>query len=157
MGLDGGTIITRTDVLRGQSWRMAQADTSRSTRGGTVSTSNVYQDPQAGAETRRVVVWTTCALSGVPLVTPILADPLGHLVNKEALLELLLARKGVFADEAARHRYENLLRSSKPGAWDHIKSLKDMLTVHLTPQPTPAAAAVGGENTTATGTAAAGG
>ena len=53
MGLDGGTIITRTDVLRGQSWRMAQADTSRSTRGGTVSTSNVYQDPQADAQTRR--------------------------------------------------------------------------------------------------------
>ena len=48
-------------------------------------------------------------------------------------------------------RYENFLRSSKPGAWDHVKSLKDMLTVHLTPEPT--AAAVGGESTTATGTA----
>jgi hypothetical protein len=53
---------------------------------------------------RRLVVWTTCALSGAPLVPPILADPLGRLVNKEPLLELLLARKGVFADEAARHR-----------------------------------------------------
>lgn len=39
MGLDGGTYITRSDVLRGQSWELAQADNSRSTRGGNASTS----------------------------------------------------------------------------------------------------------------------
>ncbi len=37
MGLDGGTYITRSDVLRGQSWDMATADNTRSTRGGNVS------------------------------------------------------------------------------------------------------------------------
>lgn len=37
MGLDGGTYITRSDVLRGQSWDMATADKSRSTRGGNVT------------------------------------------------------------------------------------------------------------------------
>lgn len=37
MGLDGGTYITRSDVLRGQSWDMATADNSRSTRGGNVA------------------------------------------------------------------------------------------------------------------------
>lgn len=34
MGLDGGTIATRSDVLRRQSSRVAQNDTSRSSRGG---------------------------------------------------------------------------------------------------------------------------
>lgn len=38
MGLDGGTYITRSDVLRGQSWELATADNSRSTRGGNAST-----------------------------------------------------------------------------------------------------------------------
>lgn len=36
MGLDGGTYITRSDVLRGQSWELNKAETSRSTRGGAV-------------------------------------------------------------------------------------------------------------------------
>jgi hypothetical protein len=37
MGLDGGTIISRSDVIRGQSWRVNEADSSsRSTRGGQV-------------------------------------------------------------------------------------------------------------------------
>ena len=40
MGLDGGTYITRSDVLRGQSWELATADNSRSTRGGNASTSS---------------------------------------------------------------------------------------------------------------------
>jgi hypothetical protein len=38
MGLDGGTKITRSDVLRGASWRLATADGSKSTRGGAIST-----------------------------------------------------------------------------------------------------------------------
>ena len=36
MGLDGGTIITRNDVLRRQSQELNKADSSRSTRGGAV-------------------------------------------------------------------------------------------------------------------------
>lgn len=47
MGLDGGTYITRSDVLRGQSWELAQADNSRSTRGGNAST--------CAARTRNIV------------------------------------------------------------------------------------------------------
>lgn len=47
MGLDGGTYITRSDVLRGQSWELATADNSRSTRGGNASTS--------AAKTRNVI------------------------------------------------------------------------------------------------------
>lgn len=37
MGLDGGTYITRSDVLRGQSWELNKAENSRSTRGGAVT------------------------------------------------------------------------------------------------------------------------
>lgn len=44
MGLDGGTKITRSDVLRGQSWRMSQRDNSHSTRGGCINTSAIYQE-----------------------------------------------------------------------------------------------------------------
>jgi hypothetical protein len=43
MGLDGGTQITRSDVLRGSSWRLANCDSSRSTRGGAVSAAGTYQ------------------------------------------------------------------------------------------------------------------
>ena len=37
MGLDGGTYITRSDVLRGQSWELNSKEDSRSTRGGAVT------------------------------------------------------------------------------------------------------------------------
>jgi hypothetical protein len=46
-----GTKISRSDVLRGQSWRMSQADGSRSTRGGCVT--NTYQEKQLDPQTRR--------------------------------------------------------------------------------------------------------
>ena len=38
-----GTYITRSDVLRGQSWAMNAADSSRSTRGGTISHAATYR------------------------------------------------------------------------------------------------------------------
>lgn len=46
---------------------------------------------------RRTVLWTTCALSGLPLVPPIMADALGQLYNKQAVLEHLLAAKAAAA------------------------------------------------------------
>lgn len=52
MGLDGGTYITRSDVLRGQSWDMATADNSRSTRGGTVN--STLKRKKMDAETARL-------------------------------------------------------------------------------------------------------
>ena len=51
MGLDGGTYITRSDVLRGASWALSTADTSRSSRGGNVQSGTVFKrrrlDPRA--------------------------------------------------------------------------------------------------------------
>lgn len=52
----------------------------------------------------REVAWVSCALSGQPLKAPVVADPTGQLLNKDAALELLLGRKGAFADAAAEHR-----------------------------------------------------
>ncbi len=43
MGLDGGTYITRSDVLRGASWALSTADTSRSSRGGNVQAGTVFK------------------------------------------------------------------------------------------------------------------
>ena len=51
MGLDGGTYITRSDVLRGASWALSTADMSRSSRGGNVQAGTVFKrrrlDPRA--------------------------------------------------------------------------------------------------------------
>lgn len=91
MGLDGGTIISRNDVLRGASWRLSQADGSRSSRGGAVS--EVYRDPALDDATRRAVVWSTCALSGLPLAPPLVADEAGQLFNRSAIVEHLAAAR----------------------------------------------------------------
>lgn len=46
MGLDGGTVVSRSDHLRRSSWRVNEANAgSRSTRGGAVSGSDVYRPP----------------------------------------------------------------------------------------------------------------
>lgn len=49
----------------------------------------------------RQTKWSICSLSGQPLHPPIVADFLGSLYNKEAVLEFLLGRAGHFADEGA--------------------------------------------------------
>lgn len=55
----------------------------------------------------------TCALSGEPLREPVVACRMGNLVNKQALLERLLAR-------------------DVPQKLAHVKSLKDVVTVRVT-------------------------
>ncbi|BDA48469.1 Replication termination factor 2 [Coccomyxa sp. Obi] len=130
MGLDGGTYITRSDVLRGQSWDMATADNTRSTRGGNVA--STLKRKELDRDSARETSWTTCSISGQPLQDPISADYLGHLYNREAVVEFLLGRNGSFADEGAEHRYLNQLRVAGT-AFDHLHSLRDIFKVHLTP------------------------
>jgi len=73
--------------------------------------------------------WRTCALSGAALAAPIVADAVGHLLNKDAVIQYLLAGRSV-------------------PAFAHIKSLKrDVFAV----RPTPAAAAALGGATVAGG------
>ncbi|KAL3131040.1 hypothetical protein ABBQ38_000358 [Trebouxia sp. C0009 RCD-2024] len=131
MGLDGGTYITRSDVLRGQSWELAQADNSRSTRGGNASTSAARTRNTVDAHTAKSTRWSTCSLSNQPLQAPIVADFLGNLYNREAVLEFLLSKGGAFVDDSAQHRYLNQQRASRFG-YEHLQSIRDVFTVHLT-------------------------
>ena len=56
------------------------------------------------ASARREVRWSTCALTGQPLAPPIAADWLGNLFNRAAVLEFLLGRAAIFADDSAQAR-----------------------------------------------------
>ena len=88
--------------------------------------------PRDGRAPRRQVKWGTCALSEQPLAPPIVADFLGALFNKCAVLEWLLARRGAPADADAVTRFANQLRAH--GArFEHIASLKDVFAVDLVP------------------------
>ncbi|EIM91881.1 DUF602-domain-containing protein [Stereum hirsutum FP-91666 SS1] len=66
--------------------------------------------------------WFSCALSKRPLREPIVSCALGKLYNKDALLEFLLDR-GAYGDG------EEIC--------GHIRSLKDVKTLNLTPNTTP--------------------
>lgn len=79
----------------------------------------------------RSTKWSTCSLSNQPLQPPIVADYLGRLYNREAVLEFLLSRGGAFVDNMAQHRYLNQQRASKFG-YEHLQSTRDIFPVHLT-------------------------
>uniref|UniRef100_A0A0D9WMM5 Uncharacterized protein n=1 Tax=Leersia perrieri TaxID=77586 RepID=A0A0D9WMM5_9ORYZ len=64
----------------------------------------------------RLSRFTCCALSGEPLAAPAVADRLGNLFNKEALVEALLHKR-------------------LPKALSHIRGLKDMIPIQLHPKP----------------------
>ena len=66
MGLDGGTIVTRTDVLRGSSWRLANQDDGRqrSTRGGQLTATGALLRDAAADRDAAYNRWSCCALSG---------------------------------------------------------------------------------------------
>ncbi|KAI0358861.1 DUF602-domain-containing protein [Trametes cingulata] len=82
---------------------------------------------QADKANQLRAMWFFCALSKRPLQEPIVSCPLGKLYNKDALLEFLLDRTS-FGDG------EEIC--------GHIRSLKDVKTLKLTPNPakTPASA-----------------
>ncbi|KAL6768294.1 hypothetical protein ACKKBF_B38560 [Auxenochlorella protothecoides x Auxenochlorella symbiontica] len=63
-------------------------------------------------EEERLARWTTCHLSGEPLSRPIVADELGNLFNKEALLQALLSK-------------------SLPTGLKHIQGLKHVVELKL--------------------------
>ncbi|KAF8732985.1 hypothetical protein HU200_015338 [Digitaria exilis] len=64
----------------------------------------------------RLSRFTCCALSGEPLAAPAVADRLGNLYNKEALVEALLHKR-------------------LPKALSHIRGLRDMIPIHLHSRP----------------------
>jgi hypothetical protein len=69
--------------------------------GGTTGAENrtafmeMYKTKRVGELDRveeRKAQWTSCALSGAPLTAPVVADALGALYNKEALVQALMAQ-----------------------------------------------------------------
>ncbi|KAH9891193.1 DUF602-domain-containing protein [Cubamyces lactineus] len=75
---------------------------------------------QADKANQLRAMWFFCALSKRPLQEPIVSCPLGKIYNKDAILEFLLDRKS-FGDG------EEIC--------GHIRSLKDVKTLKLTPNP----------------------
>eukprot|EP00850_Spirogloea_muscicola_P021826 SM000263S09813 [mRNA] locus=s263:101151:103189:- [translate_table: standard] len=129
MGLDGGTIISRSDVLRGASWRVASsAAQCRSTRGGQVGSAYVAAAERASAGDQAAAHWSTCALTGEPLAMPVVACGLGRLYNRENVVQYLLARSDVFLDDSAKWRYANQQQYKE--RFSHLRSLKDVWLVH---------------------------
>jgi len=76
---------------------------------------------QADKNNQIIAQWLFCALSKRPLQEPVVSCALGKLYNKDALLEYLLD-KSTFGDG------EDIC--------GHVKSLKDVVTLKLTPNPT---------------------
>lgn len=98
MGADGGSIPTRKELVK--------------TRGKV----NHDYDKQNKQDS-----WKLCALSKEPLHLPVVLCSKGHLYNKEAILNYLLAKDS--------------LSESTFSIVGHIKSLKDIKTLNLTPNP----------------------
>jgi hypothetical protein len=83
------------------------------------------------------------------LRAPVVADRLGALYNREAVLEWILARRGAAADAAAVHRFANQIRTSGAG-FSHLTGIRDVFPVVGLPaaaaeaEAAAAAAAAGG-------------
>ncbi|RPB20214.1 hypothetical protein L211DRAFT_841891, partial [Terfezia boudieri ATCC MYA-4762] len=80
MGNDGGSIPTRRELVK---------SASRS------KTHSEVRDSQSQSSQYH---WTYCALSKRPLASPIVADHLGRLYNKDAMIEWLLKGLEAFGD-----------------------------------------------------------
>jgi len=122
MGLDGGTIPSRSDILRRSSWALTCSDKTRSTRGGQINENN-FKTTEKKMERRNnaKIRLSNCALTDEPLKSPIVACDLGNLYNKQALLEFILGKD----------RFENKKDQYKE-TFFHLKSLKSVFDIHPT-------------------------
>ncbi|KAJ4460415.1 putative protein RTF2 [Paratrimastix pyriformis] len=89
MGCDGGSIPQRPEMVK-------------------TKKAPEKKDPVMLAKAR----WLTCAISGAPLTNEIVADEMGNIFNKEAILERLLSK--------------NL-----PEKLSHIRRIKDLITLRF--------------------------
>jgi len=121
MGLDGGTIPSRADIIRGSSWRLVTASNSKSTRGGSVNNLPSTEPSQGTKQEQSKSLWRTCALTGQPLKEPIVACELGKLYNRDSIIEFLM-KEGIFV-----YSQESL----KQNGFGHITSLKSVFEVHF--------------------------
>jgi len=123
MGLDGGSIPSRSDMLRRASWRLSEADNTKSTRGGSISLMKEDNTNQK-AELARIK-WTVCAISGAPFREPIVACEMGKIYNREAVIEFLLGTG----------QFEYTKKKLQCNGYGHIKSVKNLLELNLTRNP----------------------
>ncbi|KAK9432923.1 Rtf2 RING-finger-domain-containing protein [Lipomyces doorenjongii] len=103
MGNDGGSIPTRRELVK-------------STKGERTS-SELFEQNLLNA----TFVWSTCLLSKRPLELPVVSDYLGHLYNKDSILEWLISPENFGDGEAIV---------------PHIKSLKDIVELKITKDET---------------------
>jgi len=107
MGCDGGSIPRRDELVK-------------------LKKKQEKPDPN---EVERIK-WSSCAISKEPLKEPIVADELGFLFNKEAVIR-------------------NLLEKTMDESFKHIRSLKDLTPVRFTPNPALAEKEKSGDDTIA--------
>ena len=144
MGLDGGTIASRSDLLRRASWRLAHQDSGnhRSTRGGQLGAADALAT--TGLERRDIRqeaedAFSTCALSGdrfpsKPGPNTIVGCALGRLYLHDAVVEFL-SRSGQFRPGMCN-------TADLEEACGHIQRLRDVYGVVLVPNPAHDAAAL---------------
>jgi len=94
MGCDGGTIPTRGELVKTKK-----------------------KPEQMSKDSELMAKWKHCALSQEPLKRPIVACQLGHLYNKESVLEFLLDK------------------SSTEQKFSHIRGLRDVKELSVTANP----------------------
>jgi hypothetical protein len=119
MGLDGGTVATRSDILRRSSIRLADGDNTRSTRGGCISHARISEAEGEHPSTK----YTVCALSSFPLDT------------KEGVVA---CRQGYLYNISAFHDYifkEGMFNSSRCAivdrTFDHLRDVEDVVPANI--------------------------
>ncbi|CAI5468900.1 unnamed protein product, partial [Closterium sp. Yama58-4] len=105
-------------------------DSARSTRGGQLSAGDLLGgEERVGAREQRDAAWSACALTGEALREPIVVCQLGRLYNRESVLQLLLWRAGVVAEESHKWRFTRL--QDQLHRFAHIRTTKDIVTVQF--------------------------
>jgi len=126
MGLDGGTIATRSDILRRSSSRLADGDQTRSTRGGCIS-HQVFET--AAAQEAPIARFRTCALSG---------EALGGTGQATGEGRVVICRKGLMYNKSAFEDY--ILREGRFGtaraallepAFHHLRGPRDVVPASI--------------------------
>eukprot|EP00808_Paulinella_micropora_P010503 g39606.t1 len=136
MGLDGGTIPSRSDLLRRASWRLTNADKTRSTRGGQIGDPNQRKSTSEAQRERRRERMRRCALSNQELrAKELVCCRLGYVYNRSSVVHFI-AKQGQF----------QYLDQQLHNQFNHLKSLSSIFPLHLSLQPSPANTTEHGED-----------
>lgn len=133
MGLDGGTIPSRSDLLRRSSWRLTSRDHSKSTRGGAIDGPVEKQKQNAAEQKDRAISgWSSCSLTGEDLIGAkgaVVVDGLGRFFLRDSVIEFLAPADTEKFDSEVRRNMR------KGGAFDNLVSLRDVFVVVLARNP----------------------